>query len=116
MDSIFASIRQYLIVLLVVASTVSVWPIAEVEELDGADSSPRPVLSEESPALVAILNWAARIEHPSVAQALDVPGLILALVPVIGFTAHWFSLVATPSLRKYRSPGFYAHKTGPPLV
>jgi len=114
MASVIHSLRHYLIVLLTVASAVSVWPLAELEELDGTDASRRPALSEEGPALVAILHYIARVEHPSSVQVPSAP--LASLVPPRftlrpAFAPHIADL-AVPAANGL--PRFYANKTGPP--
>lgn len=114
MAPVFQSLRHYLIVLLTVASAVSVWPLAEMEELDGTDSSRRPALSEEGPGLVAILHHVAQVEQPAGAQVPSAP--LLSLLPPRStlLLAHAFRADDRALHFADDSPRFYANKTGPP--
>ena len=114
MKSIFDWFRRYLIVLLTIASAVSAWPLAEIEELDGVDSDSRPALSETGPGLVGIVQFASQITNKAPVQ---MPSLDTALLPSSGaksdlaFAYRVDSQIAVPSRTAFN---LYPNKTGPP--
>lgn len=114
MKSIFDWFRRYLIVLLTVASAVSAWPLAEIEELDGVDSNSRPALSETGPGLVGIVQCAAQITNKASAQtpSFDTALLPSSCVKIDGtFASRIDSQIAVPSRTAFH---LYPNKTGPP--
>ena len=114
MKSIFGSLRQYLIVLLTIAASVSAWPLAEIEELDGAGGGDRPALSEDDPGLLGIVHCVSQLQQEGCAQ--NPSGQ-----PVVA--VFWSETTSAPLLLRHsivaNSPRksstlIFPNKTGPP--
>ena len=114
MKSIFGSLQQYLIVLLTIAAAVSAWPLAEIEELDGAGGGDRPALSEDGPGLLGVVHCVSQLQQKGCAQTPSGE-------PVVA--VFWSETTSAPLLLRHSigvssprksSTLIFPNKTGPP--
>lgn len=114
MKSIFGSLRQYLIVLLTIAAAASAWPLAEIEELDGAGVGDRPALSEDGPGLLGIVHCVSQLQRKGSAQTPSgEPILVVFCSETTSATLLLHHSIGLISPRK-SSTLLYPNKTGPP--